>query len=57
MMQRQPVKYVQHDFAYHTMLANGSKVVQHEMKETIVAASASAERSHTVIGQQIDVYV
>lgn len=55
-MQRQPVKYVQHDFAFHTTLSNGSRVVQHETKETIVAASATQERSHTAVGQRIDVY-
>ncbi|TCP55716.1 hypothetical protein EV586_103370 [Tumebacillus sp. BK434] len=55
-MQRQPVKYVQHDFAFHTTLSNGSRVVQHETKETIVAASATEQRSHTAVGQRIDVY-
>ncbi|MFD2171833.1 hypothetical protein [Tumebacillus lipolyticus] len=56
-MQRHPVKYVQHDYAYHSTLTNGSKVVVHAIKETIVTASVAKDRSHSVAGQKIDVFV
>lgn len=51
------VKYVQHDFALHSQLLNGTQVVRHEKVEQIVTATATAKRSYTVSGQQVDVYV
>jgi len=53
---RPPVKYVQHDIALHSTLLNGTHAVRHEKQERIVPASPGVEKSHTSVGQSIDVY-
>lgn len=50
------VKYVQHDFCTHSQLRNGTQVVRHDKIERIVTASSATEKSHAVLGQQIDIY-